>query len=113
MASITIQKGNPYTATLTITNNGLPYNLTGKVVLFAMKKIWDFSADDTTAEITAICAHVDPDAGTCTLSLTASDTLKTAGAYKADVKIYLAGTVQANCPTFYVNIQDIVTKRLA
>ena len=114
MDVITIYKGNPYNATITITDSaGNAYDLTGKTVFFTVKKIRDFNADDTDAVITAkITSHTAPLAGITTLVLTAAQTLVAVDSYKWDIRVYDDDPlVQMNTVAGYCNIKDIVTKR--
>ena len=117
MSRMTIQKGNPYSATITITNSdGTPYDLTGKVVLFTVKKMNDTSTDitDSTALIKSTTTHsAPPTAGITVLSLTAANTNISVGEYKADVRIYSGLGVKLNSETFTVSVKDIVTRRIA
>jgi len=114
MNIINIQKGNPYIATIVLTSNGLPYDLTGRTVFFTVKLVNDFASNDTSAIITEnITVHVPPaSAGVTTLDLSAVQTNVSAGAYKGDFRIYLGGVIQANTETFTVIVTDIVTKRI-
>ena len=116
MNIINIQRGNPYTATITIKDSaGAAYNLTGKTVFFAVKKVNDFTDTDASAvityDMTPLVHDIPLTLGVTTLTLTAFQTTVPTGEYKADFKIYGAG-VQANSETFRVIVSDIVTKRI-
>jgi hypothetical protein len=117
MNIVTIQRGNPYSATITLTTStGAAYDLTGKIVLFALKKVNDFTTDitDATALIIATTTHTAPfTSGVTVLDLTAVQTAIPAGEYKCDFRVYQAGVVQANSDIFKVIITDIVTRRTA
>jgi hypothetical protein len=118
MNDLNIQRGNPYSATLTVTDTtvtpAVAYNLTGKTVFFTLKNLNDESADDTAAVIKKdITSHTNPTGGITTLSLSTVETLQPVGRYKCDIRIYNSGGVQLNSTRFYANIEDIVTKRIA
>lgn len=112
-----IQRGNPYTAVLTFTDNdGSAYDLTGKTVFFTIKLSSDVARNDDAALIKVdITEHTDATGGITTLSLTAAQTtlldVKRAGYYKADFRIYQDGVVQTNTTTIYPEIDKIVTER--
>lgn len=110
---MTIQKGCPYSSEMTITtDSGTAYNLTGKTVLFTVKKLKDNSPDDTNALITqSIAVHTTPASGITTLSLTLTQTNIPFGRYKGDCRVMDGVTVIGNTDTFYVEVTDIVTKR--
>jgi hypothetical protein len=111
MNNLEIQRGNPYSATLTFTDSNGAYDLTGKTVLFTVKKIDDVADNDTTALITKdISVHTDATGGITTLELTAVQTTQPCDRYKYDVRIYESG-VQLNTDTAYIDIVDLVTKR--
>lgn len=117
MSIMTIQRGNPYTSTITITNSsGTPYDLTGKTVLFTVKKVSDTSTDitDATALIKTTTTHVAPHtSGITTLSLSETETNIPLGEYKADIRIYSGLGVKLNSETFTTRVVDIVTRRIA
>ena len=110
---MTIQKGCPYSARLTTTDiNGVVIDLTGKTVLFTVKKLRDFKATDVDALITeTIVAHTTPASGITTLSLDATQTDIPAGRYKGDCRVMNGAVIVGNTPTFQVNIGNIVTLR--
>lgn len=112
MNIMTIQKGNPYSAVITVTTNGSAYDLTGKTVFFTLKKSNDYTANDAGALITKnITVHTNPTAGITTLILSDTQTNIAIGEYKADIRIYSAGGVKLNTETFLAKVVDIVTKR--
>ena len=116
MTIVTIQKGNPYTATLNITSSGVPYDLTGRTIFFTLKYVDDLYDDDTHALITKDILPVDhpnPTAGISVLSLSRDDTDIPSGEYKADFKIYESGVVESNTDTFTVLITNTVTRRIS
>jgi len=117
MSRMTIQKGNPYSATITITNsNGTPYDLTGKTVLFTVKKMNDTTVDitDATALIKTTATNVAPfTSGVTTLTILEASTNIPVGEYKADIRIYSGLGVKLNSETFTVSVIDIVTRRIA
>lgn len=114
MNIITIQKGNPYAAVITITSNGVAYNLTGKTVFFTMKKVNDKADNDDGALIKqSITVHTDAVGGITTLVLTDIQTNIAVGEYKADFRIYSVAGVKLNTKTFPAVIEDIVTKRIS
>lgn len=113
MGNLTIQKGNIYSATLTLTvkATGLPYDLTGITVCFTAKKKNDNTDDDTLAVISEkITVHTDPTNGITTLVLDTTQTDVALGCYKCDFRLYKAGVLQTNTTTFYVDVVPIVTK---
>jgi len=114
MNIVTIQKSNPYIATVVLTSNGVPYDLTGKTVFFTVKLVNDITADDTAALITKnITVHVPPASnGVTTLSLSEVETNIASGSYKGDFRVYQAGVIQANTRPFIVMIEEIVTRRI-
>jgi len=115
MDTIEIQKGCPYSATLTITDiTDAVINLTGRVVLFTVKKLRDRKTDDSDALITqSIAVHTTPASGITTLTLIATQTDIPFGRYKSDVRVMDGVTIVGNCPMFYVEIVDIVTKDIS
>lgn len=113
MGNLTIQKGNIYSATLTLTvkATGLPYDLTGITVYFTAKKKNDNTDDDTLAVISVkITVHTDPTNGITTLVLDTTQTDVALGCYKCDFRLYKAGVLQTNTTTFYCDVVDVVTK---
>ncbi len=116
MAKITIQRGNPYNATITVTDSaGDAYDLTGKTVFFTVKKCDDDGTDDTNAVISkSITSHTNAVGGITTLALTAAQTLITKGDYKWDLRIYDdSPLVQLNSESGICEIADIITKRIS
>jgi hypothetical protein len=117
MSRMTIQKGNPYSATITITNSdSTPYDLTGKTVLFTVKKMNDTSTDitDSTALIKATAVHSIPlTSGITTISISEANTNIPIGEYKADIRIYSGLGVKLNSESFSVAVVDIITRRIA
>lgn len=116
MTIVTIQKGNPYTATLNITSSGVAYDITGKTIFFTLKYVDDYYEDDTHALIQKNINPIDhsnPTAGISTLILSRTDTDIPSGEYKADFKIYEAGVVESNSDTFKVLITPTVTRRIS
>jgi hypothetical protein len=110
-----VQKGNPYICQVLFTDKtGQPYNLTGKTVFFTVKKINDFADNDDAALIKKdITTHADASGGITTISLTAVDTNMPMVEYKADLRVYEAGVIQANTLPFAFTVSDIVTKRIS
>lgn len=110
---MTIQKGCPYSALLTVTDiDGVAYNLTGKTVLFTVKKLKDFKTTDADALITeSIAAHTTPLSGITTLSLDATQTDIPAGRYKGDCRVMNGAVIVGNTATFQVDVENIVTLR--
>ena len=110
---MTIQKGCPYSALLTITDiNEVAYNLTGKTVFFTVKKLKDNRDDDIDALITKdIVAHTTPTSGITTLSLTDAQTDIPAGRYKGDCRVMNGAVIVGNTPAISVIIDNTVTKR--
>jgi hypothetical protein len=113
MGNLTIQKGNLYSATLTVTDTaGLPYDLTGITVFFTAKKKNDNTDNDALAVISEkITVHTDPTNGITTLELDTTQTDVALGCYKCDFRLYKAGVLQTNTTTFYADVVDIVTKK--
>lgn len=111
MTIMEIQQGNPYVADITITYNGVAYDLTGKTVFFTVKLTSDHRDDDNLALIKTITTHTDPTAGVTRLSLSVSQTSVQLGRHKYDFRVYNALGVQMNTKTGVVNIVDIVTTR--
>lgn len=113
MGNLTIQKGNIYSATLTLTvkATGLPYDLTGITVYFTAKKKNDNTDDDTLAVISEkITVHTDPTNGITTLVLDTTQTDVALGCYKCDLRLHKAGVLQTNTTIFYADVVPIVTK---
>jgi hypothetical protein len=113
MITMTIQKGCPYSALLTITDiDGVVYNLTGKTVFFTVKKLRDFKTTDVDALITeTIIAHTTPASGITTLSLDNTQTDIPAGRYKGDCRVMNGAVIVGNSQTIDVIVTNIVTKR--
>ena len=121
-SDIEIQKGNPYVKNITFRykSDGTIIPLTGRTLFFTVKNIADYADNDDQALITQdITVHTDGDNGITQLSLSAAQTLKTPGKYKADFRIYNEATpltpvaMQINSVTVDCYIVDIVTKRLS
>lgn len=112
-----IQKGNPYSATLTFTDkDNNPYDLTDKTVFFTIKLTSDNADNDDGALVKKdITSHTEAASGITVLELTEEQTnvleIKRDGYYKADFRLYASGVVQANTDTFYPEIVSIVTQR--
>jgi len=116
MATMTIQRGNPYNAVITITDaNGNAYDLTNKTVFFTVKKSTDTDADDSEAVITKdIVAHTSASGGITALELTAVQTDIVPGDYKWDLRVYDdSPLVQMNTDSGTCVITDVITKRTA
>ncbi len=113
MSTMTIQKGCPYSALLTITDiNEVAIDLTGKIVLFTVKKLRDLGSTDADALITeSIVAHTTPASGITTLSLDATQTDIPTGRYKGDCRVMGGAVIVGNSPTIDVIVTNIVTKR--
>jgi hypothetical protein len=107
-----IQKGNPSSLIVTITDdNGNALNLTGRTVFFSVKRKNDSSEDDESAVISKnITSHSDPTAGQTVIALTAEDTDTPKGIYVADIRVYGEG-LQRNTTHFFIEIEETVTKR--
>jgi len=108
-----IKKGNPLTATctLTYTSNDEPINLSGCTILFTAKELNDDGDDDTDAIITSQLIVSEAANGTAVLSLTATDTDVPAKTYKCDIRVYKADTIEENTDSFYAIVMKKVTKR--
>ena len=114
--TLTIKRGNPYDATITVTNSsGTAYDLTGKTLFFTVKKTTDMSTDDALAVITKdITSHTNAVSGITTLSLTATQTDIVPGDYNWDLRIYQSSPlVQLNTTYGTCNIVEIITKRVS
>jgi hypothetical protein len=114
MNDLNIQKGNPYSATITVTgSDGNAYDLTGKTVFFTLKHLGDETANDDAALIKkSITVHTNAAGGITVLTLDTTDTSQVFGRYKCDIRIYSSGGVQLNSNKFFANVEDIVTKRI-
>jgi hypothetical protein len=113
---LTIQKGNPYNGTITVTDSaGVAYDLTGKTIFFTVKKQDNEDTDDTNAVITKdITVHTDPTHGITVLALTAIQTNIVEGDYKYDLRIYKSVPLtQLNSISGICEVTKIVTKRIA
>ena len=109
-----IKRGNPYSATITVTNSsGIAYNLTDKTIFFTVKKAIDQNTDDSDAVITKdITEHTNAVSGITTLSLTALQTNIVPGDYNWDLRIYAGSPlVQLNTTSGACNIIETITKR--
>lgn len=116
MATINIKRGNPYNATITVTNaSGNPYDLTGKTLFFTVKRATDNSSNDGDAVITKdITSHTNASGGITTLELTATQTDIILGDYNWDLRIYAGSPlVQLNTTSGACNIVEIITKRIS
>ena len=114
---VEIKRGCPYTGILTITDDSVTpsvaLNLTGLTVFISVKAMSHFADNDDDALITSeITSHTTPASGITTWQLTAAETLIAAGVYKADVRVYTSASDFINSDVFYVEIKDVVTKRL-
>lgn len=117
MEDLQIQRGNPFSASITITDDSVtpavPYDLTGLTVFIAVKHLGDNLDDDTAAFISSeITAHITPESGITEWVLTALETKLAPGRYKADVRVYTNENVFINSDTFFIEIIPIVTKRI-
>lgn len=112
MNILRIQKGNPSSLIVTITDdNGNALNLTGRTVFFTVKRKNDYSDDDEDAVISKeVTEHTDPTNGKTAISLTATQTDVDRGIYKADIRVYGEG-LQRNTEQFYVEIIEVITIR--
>lgn len=111
---IEVKKGVPLTWTLEFEDeNGIPYDLTGKTIMFTVKYQDDVLDNDTTAIIQKnITSHSDPTNGTTVITLTAVDTAIAIGDYKYDIRIYQASPeLILNSDAGQFVVTDIVTKR--
>jgi hypothetical protein len=114
--TINIKRGNPYDATIMVTNaSGLPYDLTGKTIFFTVKRVTDTSSSDGDAVITKdIASHTNASGGITTLNLTASQTDIVPGDYNWDMRIYAGSPlVQLNTTSGICNILETITKRIS
>ena len=114
--TINIKRGNPYNATITVTNSsGYGYDLTGKTIFFTVKKATDTGTTDADAVITKdITSHTNAVSGITTLSLTATQTDIVPGDYVWDMRIYDGSPlVQMNTTSGACNIIETVTKRIS
>jgi len=114
-SKMTIKRGNPYTATITISDSGGAYDLTGKIVFFTVKRRGDKADNDSGALITKdILVHTDEENGITTLELTALQTTIPIEVYEWDLRVYEAvPLVQINSTKGVCEIIDIVTKRIS
>jgi hypothetical protein len=89
MAAITIDRGQTYSATVTITEDGIAKNISGYTLFFTVKKNTnDLDGDDVGAQIAkTITGHVTPASGITMISLTTSDTTMNPGTYIYDIKL--------------------------
>ena len=95
------------------TKNSLPVDLTGKTVLFTIKKRSDISINDDNAILKKdITSHIDPEKGITLISLTPDDTLIPFGIYDCDFRINTTGEDPVNTPIFQINIVKTITKRV-
>lgn len=114
MSKLTIQRGCPYTRTITLTYKatGLPYDLTGKTVLFTARKLTDTALTDTDAVIKkSITSHTDPENGSTTLSLSVAETSVPEDNYKYDFRVMSGETVVGNSLPDIAFVISIVTTR--
>jgi hypothetical protein len=88
------------------------YDLTGKTVLFTMKRLSDVLEDDSQALISkTITSHTDPTNGITTLEIVAADWSSVPlGTHKCNFKV-MDGIKPMSSNTFYVNVVESVTKR--
>lgn len=110
MEILNLMWGNATSRTVTITTDGVPYNLTGKTVRFTIKKSADLSnVDDSDALILKdISTHSNPSAGETTLILTANDMKSiNEGVYYADFRIL---EDNKNTEMLKVIVSKVVTK---
>lgn len=114
--NLTIYKGNPYNAVITVTDSaGSAYDLTGKTVFFTVKYLTDEESTDTNALITkTVTVHTTPLSGITALALSTSETNIARGFYKYDIRIYQASPlIQLNSVQGICEVKDTVTKRIA
>lgn len=111
LKSMTIQKGNPYAASISFTDKSVvpntPYNLTDKTLKFTVKKREDSSSNDDRALIKKDWTiHTSPEGGETKLELTAEETNIPTGFYVGDFKIEGVCT-----SSFDINVVAVVTTR--
>jgi len=108
MFTISVKRGNPYSAILTFTNeDGTAYDLTGKTVFFTVKKATDNTTNDDLALIKKdITSHTSASEGKTTLELTAKETNIVVNNYKWDLRVS-----EMNTDTGVFCILETTTKR--
>jgi len=109
MEKIELLWGNATSRTITITASGSPVDLTGKTVIFTVKKQADINdANDDNAIIRkTITTHSNPSVGETLLELSAADTTIPEGTYYADFRI---PELQKNSQIFQFIISKIITR---
>jgi len=113
METLQIKRGNPLTATctLTYTFNDEPIPLDGCIILFTAKNLMDNTLTDDTAVIKSELTISEAENGIAILSLTDEDTAINEGLYKCDIRVYDEGEVKENTDVFYAEIVNIITSR--
>ena len=113
METLQIKRGNPLTATctLTYTFNDEAINLTGCTILFTVKQLTDNTLTDDTAVIKSELTISEAENGIAILSLTDEDTAISEGLYKCDIRVYDEGEIQENTDVFYAEVKNIITSR--
>ena len=112
MSIMKLKRGNPYSKSVLITDSaGNALDLTGRTIFCSVKKLTDNADDDSLAVITKeITEHTSPTEGQSVIMFLATDTDIDPGIYKCDLKVYGEG-FNANCDTFYIEIERTVTER--
>jgi len=113
MSSITVKWGNPYTATINVTKDSVPVDLSiYDKIMFTVKDILE-PEDDTKAVIGPLEVEIDPDqvvnTGKATLNITYEENKIRPLSYKADLKFF-KDDIPVNTDMFTYCVKEVVGK---
>lgn len=116
MSEITINRGNTFSGTVTITNSdGTPKDITGYTLFFTVKKNSNsITTDDSDAMISkTVTSHTNPSGGISAIYLSPTDTSLNPGSYIYDIKLKDAsGSWVQSSITDKFNIRGVASNRL-
>jgi len=117
MSEITINRGNTFSGTVTVTNaDGTAKDITGYTLFFTVKKNSnsDIVTDSDAIISKTVTSHSDPTGGITTISLTSTDTTINPGTYFYDIKFKdSTGTWVRSSNTDKFNVRGVTTNRLS
>jgi hypothetical protein len=114
---ITIDRGQTYSGTITITQDGAAKDITGYTIFFTVKKNTndlDDTDDDKALISKNITSHTNAAGGISLLSLTTSDTSINPGTYFYDIKLKNSeGSWVKYSATDKFTVRGVTTNRLS
>jgi hypothetical protein len=111
-----IQAGNPISKAITIKykKTGLPYDLTDKIILYALKQISDKAKNDDNALLKgSITSHTNAAQGQTRLEISETETNIAVGTYKFDIRLYRDNPrIKINTRQIPVIVEQVVTESI-